>query len=173
MLTSSGLIKSCGAMSQIDRQRIVGAFGLVLVEMAHKWRRVLDGRLRPKGMSQATWRTLLFISHAESDPLQKDIAIAAGIEGPSLVRLLDALERDGLIERRVVPTDRRGKTVHLTPAGGTTVRDLQSVADDVRARLLEGIPEDQLIACMGVFEAIKRNAEAYEKPQGAEQSNGD
>ena len=48
---------------------------------------------------------------------QTDLAAALDIEGPSLVRLLDALERQGLVERCGEPDDRRVKTLRMTPAG--------------------------------------------------------
>ncbi len=142
-----------------NRDRLVAAFGLVFVEMAHKWRRLLDARLRPEGFSQATWRTLFFVSRAADGIQQKDLAVAIGIEGPSLVRLLDLLESEGLLERQVSPGDRRGRIIHLTGVGRNRVLGIQGVADGVRLELLDGIAEDQLATCLDVFECIKRNAE--------------
>jgi len=133
-------------------------FGLKLVAMAHRWRRVLDERLRPTGLSQAQWRTLLNVGR-KGGMLQKDLAVALGIEGPSLVRLLDRLEADGLIERRAAATDRRGKTVHLTPEGQARERALARIADEVRVQLLEGTSDAELVKCMEVFERIGANAE--------------
>ena len=111
-----------------NRDQLVGAFGLELVEMAHKWRRLLDTRLRPEGLSQATWRTLFFVSRATNGIQQKDLAVAIGIEGPSLVRLLDRLESEGLLERQISPEDRRGKIVDLTELGRNRVLDIHGVA---------------------------------------------
>jgi MarR family transcriptional regulator for hemolysin len=133
-------------------------FGLKLVEMAHRWRRVLDERLRPNGFSQAQWRTLLTAARM-GGILQKDLAIGLGIEGPSLVRLLDRLEADGLIERRAAVSDRRGKTIHLTDTGRVRERELHAVVEEVRNQLLEGISAAELVACMSVFERIRANAE--------------
>ena len=55
------------------------------------------------------------------------------IEHSSLVRLLDGLERDGLIERRLDPEDRRGKKVHLSNEG----EDLLTEMLNARRRILE------------------------------------
>ena len=44
---------------------------------------------------------------------QKELATALSIEGPSLVRLLDNLERRGFIERREDETDRRARGIYL------------------------------------------------------------
>ena len=145
-----------------NRDQLVGAFGLELVEMAHKWRRLLDTRLRPEGLSQATWRTLFFVSRATNGIQQKDLAVAIGIEGPSLVRLLDRLESEGLLERQISPEDRRGKIVDLTELGENRVLEIQGVAEGVRLELLDGITADRLATCLHVFECIKRNAERVE-----------
>ncbi len=142
----------------MERGKIEDSFGLVLAELAHKWRRLLDQRLRPKGFSQATWRTLFYAHRAKSGILQKDLAIAIGIEGPSLVRLLDVLESEGLIIRRVSSTDRRGKLILLTAAGDRKFQEIQEAADSLREKLLLEIPRDKLALCLEVFAEIEDNA---------------
>jgi MarR family transcriptional regulator for hemolysin len=135
-------------------------FGLRLVQMAHRWRRVLDESLRPTGLSQSTWRTLFHLAHMGDGILQKDLAIAIGIEGPSLVRLLDNLEKEGLIERRAAANDRRGKTLHLTALGRARHREVMAIADEVRAQLLEGNSEADIRTCLAVFDRLRANAES-------------
>lgn len=134
-------------------------FGLLLADMAHKWRRVLDQRLKPKGQSQATWRTIYFVQLAGTGILQKDLAIAIGIEGPSLVRLLDSLEDDGLLVRRPSPNDRRGKIILLTPKGESKYQEFRDIADNVRKELLHGISGSKLSACLDVLTQIGGNAD--------------
>lgn len=143
-----------------DHLALSREFGLRLVQMAHRWRRVLDAALRPTGLSQSTWRTLLHLAHMGDGILQKDLAVGIGIEGPSLVRLLDNLEKDGLIERRAAATDRRGKTLHLTPGGRARLHAVMAIADDVRAQLLEGSSDADIVVCLKVFADVRANAEA-------------
>ena len=135
----------------------VDIFGLILAEMAHKWRRVLDQRLRPGGLSQSTWRTLYYAKRAETGILQKDLAVDIGIEGPSLVRILDLLEEDGLISRQVSVADRRGKIIRVTAKGEAILQEVQAVADDVRHEMLEGLSSADLTTCLDVFERIDNN----------------
>ncbi len=135
------------------------SFELSLVELAHKWRRVVDDELRPFGLSQATWRTLYFISRTGGEIPQKDLAFAIGIEGPSLVHLLDQLEGAGLIERRVSSADRRAKSVHLLDQGTAQVGIIQDILSQVRHRLLDDIDPAQLESCREVFAQILDNAE--------------
>jgi DNA-binding MarR family transcriptional regulator len=55
--------------------------------------------------------------HGESTLTQTRLARITGIEKSTLVLFLDALERDGWIERRRHPSDRRAHIVHLTDEG--------------------------------------------------------
>ncbi len=55
--------------------------------------------------------------HQESTLTQTRLAEASGIEKSSLVLFLDALEKDGWVERLRHPTDRRAHIVHLTDIG--------------------------------------------------------
>lgn len=151
---------------QIEQDRDLGGFGPSLLELSNRWRRAIDGELRPLGLSQATWRTLVFVSRAGNGYLQKDLAYRLGIEGPSLVPLLDALEEGGLIERRVAPSDRRGKTIHLTEPGKKTIRRIQIIADQVQKSLLKGISAEEIRSCMGIFDTIRANtAPATQSPE--------
>ena len=143
------------------------AFGLSLVDLAHRWRRVIDDELRPLRFSQATWRTLFFVGRAGGQVGQKDLAVDIGIEGPSLVHLLDTLEESGLIRREVSEVDRRAKLVSLTSMGKTQMQQIESGLDAVRASLLRNLDKDELALCIKIFDSIKTNALVYEKKPAA------
>ena len=61
--------------------------GPLLHGTARAWRLKLDQRLKPMGLSQAKWRTLLHLSLAGDALTQAEIAERLGIEQPSLVTL--------------------------------------------------------------------------------------
>src|SRR5262247_2906194 len=89
-------------------------FGPLLHGTARAWRLKLDERLKPMGMSQAKWRTLLHLSISPPGTLtQTEIAERLGIEEPSLATLLHRLENAGWIARKSSPHDRRCKMVLL------------------------------------------------------------
>src|ERR1041385_4429151 len=81
-------------------------FGLLLFGTARAWRTKLDQRLRPLGLSQGKWRTLIHLSQGGNKLTQKEIAERMGIEGATLAGLLDRLENDGWVERRGSAADR-------------------------------------------------------------------
>jgi MarR family transcriptional regulator for hemolysin len=112
---------------------------ILLVLVARKWRSLLDEKLRPTGQSSARMEALSAILNSPDGSAQVDIARRLRIEGPTLTRMLDALEKDGLVERRPAPGDRRTKRLQVTPEGQATLEEIFAVADIFRGRLLEGV----------------------------------
>jgi len=134
-------------------------FGHLLGETARIWRTKLDQRLRPLGLSQAKWRVLLHLNMARDDLTQKELSERLGIEGPSLVRLLDRMEDDDWVERRASPNDRRAKTIHLTARALETLREIKRIAAKLRGELLSGISADELAMVSDALQRIKLRAE--------------
>lgn len=140
-------------------QDMRSAFAATLGKASRQWRYLVDSRLKAFGLTEATWRPLLHVSKFASAPRQKDLAESLGIEGPSLVRLLDALERDGFIVRRGT-ADRRTKAIHLTPRGERLGRKIDTVVAGVREEVLAGISDAELGAAFLVLESIQRSIAA-------------
>ena len=133
--------------------------GMAIGEVSRCWRAKLDERLRPLGLSQSRWMVLLHLSKRGDGIVQKALAKWLGIEGPTLVRILDRMTTDGWIERRESPTDRRAKTVHLTPQSLAIIQQINKVAAQLRGELLVDIPATDIETCMRVLQQIKHTAE--------------
>ena len=73
-----------------------------------------------------------------------DIAKRLRIEGPTMTRMLDTLEADGLVERLPDPADRRTKQLRVTAEGERVLEEIFAIADELRDRLLDGVPPDRL-----------------------------
>lgn len=83
------------------------------------------------------------------------LAEVLAVEGPSLVRQLDQLVENGLVERREDAVDRRAKTIHLTPAGNRARAKIEAALDTLREGLFEGVSDDDMAACLRVFETLQ------------------
>lgn len=129
-------------------------FVISLFNVRNQVRFAMDDAFRPLGITDATWRTLFYLEQTGSGVSQKDLATVMGIEGPSLVRLLDSLEDKQWIERRPSETDRRSKSVHLTRKAQRLLDKLHSVADQVRGELLKDISDQEIENCLEVFRRI-------------------
>jgi MarR family transcriptional regulator, transcriptional regulator for hemolysin len=137
----------------------ISELGLVLFGTARAWRTRLDQRLRPLGLSQGKWRTLIHLSQGGNRLTQKEIAKRMGIEGATLAGLLDRLENDGWVERRDSAEDRRCKTVHLQRRSKAVLDKIFNTAHDLRAELIEDISQRDLETCIRVLSKIRDKAE--------------
>lgn len=129
-------------------------FVFKLFRARNKMRLELDAVFKPLGVTDATWRVIFFLYRATEDIMQKDLANELGIEGPTLVRLLDKLEEQDLIVRKPAVHDRRGKTVHLTDSAEPVVSQLLDIAVSTRKRILADVSDEDLEACVRVFDRI-------------------
>ncbi|AWK85169.1 MarR family transcriptional regulator [Azospirillum thermophilum] len=143
-------------MPDESRQQVLSSIGILLQETARAWRLKLDQRLRPLGLSQAKWRALVLTDRAGDGVTQKELAELMGIEGPTLVRLLDRLEEDGWLERRVCPQDRRSRRIHLSAQARDMLARIEAVAAELRVELLGGLAEDDLRTLDRLLRDIRR-----------------
>ena len=134
-------------------------FPFAVARVTRRWRKMLDERLKDLGVTQARWSTMVYLDKGGEGLTQRELANLMAIENPTLVRLLDSLEEQGLIERRPCPNDRRARRLHLTGAGRKFMDDLSERAEILREQMLEGISDDDIACTVRVFNKILENAE--------------
>ncbi len=134
--------------------------GLCLGEVFRYWRTKVNERLLPLGLSQAKWLTLLHLSRCPEGIIQKDLAYRIGIEGPTLVRLLDRLELDGWVKRKPSKVDRRSNAVYLTPKAQPTIHKIKKIVSELRQQIFFDIKENELLMCLRVMTKIKSKIES-------------
>lgn len=127
------------------------AFTTQLFSAARVWRRCIDPALSAHGISEACAAPLVWIGRMGGGVRQITLAEQIGIEGPSLVRLLDQLEGMGFILRKDDPHDRRAKGLWLTEAGKEMAERIEGVLDEERTRLMQDIPQADLEAALRVL----------------------
>jgi MarR family transcriptional regulator for hemolysin len=137
----------------------IDTIGPLLHGVARAWRLKLDERLKPMGLSQAKWRTLLRLSMSPGPLTQAEIASHLGIEEPTLVTLLHRLEGDRWVARKNASHDRRCKTVHLTRRAQRVIEEINSEAFKLRHELLDDISPAELRTCIRVLDRIRQKAE--------------
>lgn len=144
-------------------------FGFEFSVLARQWRRILERQLEQAGLTDATWAPLLHLDRLGDGVTQKALAAAVGIDGSSLVRLLDILVAKQWIERRIGDEDRRARCIHLTPSGREAVERVHAILSEAERPLLEGISDAELAAAVAVFEKlsprIARLLQVEEQPE--------
>ena len=131
-----------------------------------KLRSFFDARVAEKGLTLARARTL-FALFRRGSLTQKELAEELEIETPTLVRLLDAMEKQNLIERRSDEADRRAKRIHMTPDGIATFEEVHMQAKSMRADIAADISTDDISAALDVVRRLSANLQnlAGEKVQ--------
>ncbi len=125
---------------------------------AHGWRTALDRRLRPLGYSRSRWMVLLHVSLKDGIS-HRELADRLGIEAPTVVRLIDRMEAEGLLGRRASETDRRVKHLHLSAAGRKEVERIRASAAEVRKEALAGLDKAELSTTLNVLQKIRTTLE--------------
>ena len=99
-----------------SRANATFTFGTNLNRAGRLWRTVL---LDPSPGSRPTPNTavLSYLITGAEGATQKELATLMGADAPTVVRVLDVLEQQGYVERRIREADRRSKTVHFTETG--------------------------------------------------------
>ena len=143
-------------MTTLDPEQI----GLLLNDTWRLWRAKLDGRLKPLGLSQGKWRTLVHLAKGGDQLSQSELAAQMMIEEPTLVGLLRRLESDGWIKRRGASHDRRCKTVRLARKSSPVLAQIFDTAQQLRHELIATVPKRDLQTCMRVLIQIREKAEA-------------
>ena len=113
-------------------------------------------RLEKKGITRIQWIALYYLDSEESIS-QKDLAIKMKTKDPSIARLLDRMERDGLIQRIKSKEDRRVTYVKLTNKGKTLKEELLPEGEIFSDILLNGISDEDLKTFQRVLDALVMN----------------
>lgn len=144
-----------------------------LVLAARRWRALLDEHLRQIGQSTARLEAMAAILNSATPSAQVDIARRLRIEGPTMTRMLDTLEKDGLVQRLPDPNDRRSKQLRVTPAGEKALEEIFAISDVLRARLLADVSGDRIDEANGfLMMLIERLDAGLPEDTGPERGGG-
>ena len=130
--------------------------GLQLARTAKGVSRAFNDSLVEAGGSLPVWLVLSSLKHREWKA-QLDLARAVGIEGPTLTRHLDGLERAGLVRRVRDPANRRAVRVELTDAGEAKHAELLQAVIAFNKRLRAGFGDEEVEALRGLLERLDAN----------------
>jgi MarR family transcriptional regulator for hemolysin len=121
--------------------------------------RVLNEELEPHGITYRQWQVLGWLA-LEGELSQSQLVERLQIEAPTLAGILDRMERDGWISRRVDDGDRRKKLVRPTPRVRPVWAKIVAAARRVRAQATQAILPEQLEIVRQTLAAIQENLKA-------------
>lgn len=134
-------------------------FASQIAQLSRGWRAEMDRRLMDLGLSQARWLVLIYLSRFTQAPTQRELARKVGVEGPTLARLLDALEEQGLVSRQTVEGDRRAKQITLNDKAKPLIDKIDAISEQLRSELFVGIDPKEIERCQQIHQQILANME--------------
>lgn len=131
---------------------------LALLKTADVLRRFHAGLLAPSGVTPQQYNVLRILRGAEPDALPVlEIADRMIEKTPGITRLLDRLERKGLVTRQRCPGDRRQVLCHIAPAGLALLSGLDSAVEKADRDFWKGLKARDLANLVRLLEEVRRN----------------
>jgi DNA-binding MarR family transcriptional regulator len=141
--------------------------GLHYLAVGHFLRKVVDDHMTAGGLSLARSKVLEVLTHRS--PLQQSaLAEALGHAPRSVTQSVEALEREGLVERTTSTEDRRSKLVTLTPHGAAALAAGTTAGEDVLSEIFGALQDSELALLDKLLDAIDTAMSARPKGQAAE-----
>jgi len=147
-------------MSLDERRQLIAQ----LVESSRILRNYIDHRAKQRGTTRAQW-VVLFRLRAQEGLSQVDLADVLELQPISLVRLLDRLVEQGLVERRPDPNDRRANRLYLSAAGRKFVDELDSVRDAIAADVLQHMSDEAVATSLATVRELKERIKALSEAE--------
>ncbi|MDX0423552.1 MarR family transcriptional regulator [Sinorhizobium medicae] len=136
-----------------------------LATVNRKLRSVFDARVKERGLTLPRARMLFALARKEGLN-QRELAEELDIETPTIVRLLDGMENQGFIERRVELSDRRAKQIYMTVSGRALAEEIQKLASDIREEVLGGLRPEEIAGALKVVNTIATNIQSIGRSGG-------
>ncbi|UXU75859.1 MULTISPECIES: MarR family winged helix-turn-helix transcriptional regulator [unclassified Paracoccus (in: a-proteobacteria)] len=127
----------------------------LLISLTRSLRAAFELRVRAHGLTFARARLLTTIGRNQGAS-QADLAAMLDIETPTLKRLLDALEAQGLAERRPIAGDARKHAVYLTETA--SIAPLLGFRAEMDAALTSDIPPEDIEITRRTLARMGQNA---------------
>ncbi len=131
-------------------------FGFLVYDVARLLRENFRTTAPEFGLTLSQGRALVHLSRNEGIS-QVALSAILDIQPITLLRHLDRLEKAGLIERRVHPTDRRVQQLYLTPRSQQLLDKIAAMTVEVQDQIMQGLSKAERAQLLASLERIKTN----------------
>ena len=141
-----------------SRTEVGRAFGFLVHDVSRLIKRGFERRARQMGLPITRQQAAVVLNIAGNEGVsQAEVAAWLDIEPIALVRMLDKLHEEGLVERRAHPTDRRVRTLWLTPAAQAVIAQILAINKAIREEAFAGMAADTRETLIDILDRIKGN----------------
>ena len=136
------------------------SIGMLIVLASKSQERLAELEIKKQlGLTPAHWKVILALNITDG-LTQKELADKIYVDGSTLVPVIDKMEKNGLVERRANPKDRRMNRVFLTKKSESTVDSIILIVLQLRKMLFRGISADQLDSTKKILATMIQNSDA-------------
>jgi MarR family transcriptional regulator for hemolysin len=135
--------------------------GFLLKEVTRRYVLRFEVRAREISLNLAQAKTLTRLEKNQGVS-QARLAELAEVDAMAMVRILDRMEADGLLERRLDPADRRARCLYLTAKAKPILSEIWRLSDETREELFAGVGKADREVFMSVLERIHDNLSTFE-----------
>ena len=125
-----------------------------LIGIGRLWRNLLDDRLKAADQTQPRWRVLAWATIFPGIR-QADLADRMDLTRPTVVRILDSLQSQGMIERRENAVDRRVNGIYLTEKARPIVEAIEREVREIGDFLLQDVTDEEMRICLDVLRRVR------------------
>ncbi len=137
------------------------SIGYWLTITTQAYHRALRDELAPYGITYRQMQVVGWLA-VEGDLSQADLASRMMIEPPTLVGIIDRMQRAGWITREACPRDRRKNLIRLNPEAQPIWEKITRCFKRVRAQATAGLSEHELKVLERALDVIRENLGAGE-----------
>ncbi|HJH75478.1 MarR family winged helix-turn-helix transcriptional regulator [Xylanibacter rarus] len=132
--------------------------GTTIGKLRNKLHRLMKQRYAAEANIKLTVEEFILLTmiRAKTDQILQNIAIATGKNKSVVMRMIDSLEKKGLVKRTVNPEDRRENLLSTTDMGEQVVAEYHKIEKKLSYELLKGIPDEKVEVFFEVVEEISR-----------------
>lgn len=113
---------------------------------------------RQLGLTPAQWKVILALNMFDG-LTQKELAEKIYIDGSTLVPVIDKMEQNGLVERKVDSKDRRINRIFLTKKSESTIDSITLIILQLRKIVFSGISENEINLSKNILKNIIKNSD--------------
>ena len=143
-------------------------FGFLLRDVSRRYVNRFEHRAREISLTLPQCKVLVRLDKNEGVS-QARLAELAQIEPMTMVRILDRMERDGWLERRPDPDDRRARRLYLSKRASPLLGEIWRLADLTLAETFAGISNARRDAFISLLQRIHDNVCALDRAVGVAQ----
>ena len=100
---------------------------------------------------------ILHYLHEHSGCIQNELSKSCHLEPATITSILGTMERDGLIERRADPADRRVWQIYLTDAGQQAYETLRTLNAQIGDICFEGMTQEECDLFLSLLDKMTQN----------------